>query len=282
MTVPSAPLTMEEAPELPREVVLYIRNLSDTPSTYGRFFDALFVKRPDHPAFFQDLRSFREQDHIVKLLSHPNTSSATPETLKDIYRATTTSFLDSRFAHPWCRSTSGEIRRGSLSPGPAISNKALQQNEKRQREEDRQHRLLVPLWIAFRRRMMPSQADLSAFVEEHKRQREMEAQSKDVPQQEMQSQFSDHLDGSQKIADKRDSGVGEDTTSSSQARATSGVFNAEAYVMEEDDLDPVTAQQSEDASMAAKVFVGAAAAGWLANNKRARKYLLKKLNKPAR
>lgn len=278
----STQLTTEEAPELPDGLALYIRNLTDTPSTYVRFFDALLVKRPSHAAFFQDLRSFREQDHIVKLLAHPTTSNATPESLKNIYRETTRSFLASRFAHPWCRSIAEDIRQGSFGAELGVNSKKQKQNEAQQREEDRQHRLLVPLWIAFRRRMMPIEADLNTFIEQHRRQQEEQAQSRSVSQHEMKADCSNHLDSSQTKASKCESGVGEDPLPSTQVRATSSVFNAEAYVMEEVDLDPVGDQQSEDASMAAKFFVGTAAAGWLASNKRARKYLLKKLNKPAR
>jgi hypothetical protein len=55
-------------------------------------------------------------------------------------------------------------------------------------------------------------------------------------------------------------------------------FNAaEAFVSEEDDSVGAPSQQNGTATQAGGLFVGVAAASFLASNKRARKYLLKKM-----
>ena len=274
--------------DIQRELGLYVRALPDTQSTYTRFFDALLVKRPEHSAFFYDLRCFREQDAVIELLADPESAGADAADLKIRYRETTRSFLASRFAHPWCRTTSGCVREGWFRAGLDNSGTRKSDPSEQQREEDRMHRLLVPIWIAFRRRMLiitSSHEELLTFLQNERSTRECKVQE-DAAQltQKMGDHFQtgDGKEPGQASAAKQVSATGDHTTASishSNARA----HDAESYVMGDDDDDEgPTAQDHDNATAAAKLFVGVAATGWLASNKRARKYLLKKLNKPAR
>ena len=274
--------------DIQKELAFYVHDLSDTHFTYTRFFDALLVKRPDHSAFFYDLRCFREQDALIELLADPNTASASAADLKIRFRETTRSFLDSRFAHPWCRTTSGHVREGWFRAGLDKSGTRKSEPSEQQREEDRMHKLLVPIWIAFRRRMLiitSSQEELIACLQSERSTRQRKVQE-DAAQsaQKMggQSKTSDGKDPGQASPDKQISAAGDDTTASIKSSNVKA-HDAESYVMGDDDDDNgPTAQDHDDATAAAQLFVGVAATGWLASNKRARKYLMKKLNKPAR
>lgn len=274
--------------DIQKELAVYVRDLPDTQSTYTRFFDALLVKRPDHSAFFYDLRRFREQDTVMELLADPKSADTNPADLRIRYRETTRSFLASRFAHPWCRTSSGHVREGLFRAGLDKSGTRKSDPSEHQREEDRMHKLLVPLWIAFRRRMLivtSSHNELIAFLQDERSRRERKVQENTAQSaQNMGDQFktSDGKDPGQASADKQSSAAGDGTTASTKS-SNAKAHDAESYVMgDDDDDDGPTAQDHNDATAAAQLFVGVAATGWLASNKRARKYLMKKLNKPAR
>ena len=275
--------------DIQRELASYVRDLPDLQSTYTRFFDALLVKRPDHAAFFHDLRCFREQDAIIELLADPDSAGANAADLKIRYRETTRSFLASRFAHPWCRTTFGYVREGSSGAGLDKSGTSNSASGEQQREEDRMHRLLVPIWIAFRRRMLivtSSHEELIAFLQNEQSTRDCKVQENAaLLAQKMGDEFetADGKGPGQASAAKQVSAASDDTTAST-GDSNAREHNAELYVMGDDDDadDGPTAQDHDDATAAAKLFVGVAATGWLASNKRARKYLLKKLNKPVR
>jgi hypothetical protein len=133
----------ELAPELNNTAVpdpnlaLYIKHLPDTIHNYRRFFNGLLKPRPDHETFLRDLRHFREQAEIIVLLTTPIlddstaagiitapvtvnatasvTTSSEPATVSEVYRRTTTHFLASRFAHPYCRNEYGHVSSSHAS-----------------------------------------------------------------------------------------------------------------------------------------------------------------------
>jgi hypothetical protein len=286
-----------EAISLPPELILYVRNLNEPIEKYSPYFDALLIRRRDHEAFFRDLKDFRCQAHVIALLTDPHGQQpqSTPEAetpkvdLKQMYRHCSKVFLASRFAHPWCRKTpskDGWFR--AEWPG-----RTKKQSEAKRKEEERLHKLLVPIWCGFRVRMMPNQEQLDSFLaKEAERNARLPIQ---LPAEDVETRAASTA------VDKRlDSSVGpgeeatiaaetEDARSESQnkRRQTIGEvprrFNAEAYVMEDDERAyeelRERSQEDEGAAAAAKLFVGFAATSFLAENRRARKYLLKKLNK---
>lgn len=264
------------SPELAR----YVKALDDRVVNYRRFFHALLVKTPDHEIFFQDLRAFREQDHVTVLLTTPEDD---PCRLKAIYQECTRHFLASRFAHPWCRNEYGKHKYGFLHTTKSRQRKA----EVKVKEEERLHKLLVPLWIPFRRRMMPSSEEMADFLEQ---ERLLEARRLELKEHEEKRQRRQRQDealaklASEVDDENKDLGEHEDVSGlefrpTSQATPSSGptYFNAEAFVAEEDDVAHVQ-QRSDGTHQAASLFVGLAATSFLSKNKRASKYLLKKLN----
>jgi hypothetical protein len=249
----------------------YVKALDDRVSNYQRFFDGLLVKRPDHDALFHDLRCFREQDHITVLL----TDDDSPErTLKDIYRETTRHFLASRFAHPWCRNEYGQAKHSFL-------HKSSTKLEARQKEEDRLHKLLVPIWVPFRRRMMPSPEEMSTFLEQEQ-QREVQRQEA-LLRRQAEDEALRKLEAESGLSDGEGKLVFRTKARSSRippSRPNTTYFNAEAFVSEEDDLIRTgSARPDGTPDQAASLFVGLAATSFLASNKRVRKYLLRKINK---
>ena len=251
------------------ELVLYIKHLDDKVGNYRRFFDSLLVKRPDHDRIFHDLRQFREQEHITKLL----TQAVLDESLKQLYRNCTQQFLASRFAHPWCRNGYGNTKAGFLNTAKGKRKQA----EAKRLEEDRFQQLLVPIWIAFRRRMTPTDSELATFLTEH--EMKQEAVRKQHEEQQQSAMSTKRMTYTlAPLSEESEEEVAESVRGRSSLRRTSQ-FNAEVFVSEEDDLVDVPRQRSSDAAQAGGLFVGVAAASFLASNKRARKYLFKKLNK---
>ncbi|RMZ91476.1 hypothetical protein DV736_g1295, partial [Chaetothyriales sp. CBS 134916] len=223
---------------LPPELVQYIHALSEPLSIYTRYMDALLIKRSDHAAFFRDLKAFRCQPDIMTLLTTPSASTPTFNT-REMYLSVTSSFLASRFAHPWCRTS--QLKGGWFK---AEWSSFKRQDEARQMEEQKLHKLLVPIWCGFRKE-----------------------------------------DGTGPKQSTNDAKERAEAKSQKQQQQPPRRINAEAYCMElgddndSDGNNTLPVPQQDDASAAAKLFVGVAATGFLANNKRARKYLLKKLNK---
>lgn len=265
---------LSPSPELAR----YVKALDDRVANYRRFFHALLVKTPDHEIFFEDLRAFREQDHITALLTTPEVD---PCRLKAIYQDCTRHFLASRFAHPWCRNEYGKHKYGFLHTTKSRQRKAA---EVKIREEERLHKLLVPLWIPFRRRMMPNSEEMADFLEQ---ERLLEARRLDLKeheekrrrQDEALAKLANEVDNENKDMDTDEdvSGLEFRPITQTNQKSNPTYFNAEAFVAEEDDAAHV--QRAGDGThQAASLFIGLAATSFLSNNKRASKYLLKKLN----
>jgi hypothetical protein len=263
----------EESPSPPPELARYVKALDDRVGNYSRFFQALLVKQADHHLFFQDLRAFREQDHVTLLLT---TQIEDGSTIKQMYRDCTRHFLASRFAHPWCRNEYGNAKHGFLDTAKARQKRS----EAMAKEEERLHKLLVPLWIPFRRRMMPTGEEMAAFLEKERliveeRQQTLLDRSQQDNALRMLVEEIEH----EGVQDNKENSVPVRKLGNEQVQhPDSAYFNAEAYVAEDDDA-VYAKPQGNQSSQAAGLFVGLAATSFLANNKRARKYLLKKMKK---
>lgn len=255
------------AEALPADLVLYIKTLDDSVSNYQRFFDSLLVQRSDHDRLFDDLRHFREQEHITRLLT---TKESEELNLKELYRQCTREFLASRFAHPWCRNEYGKTKSGFFDTASGRQKR----QEAQQKEEDRFHKLLVPIWNPFRRRMMPTEEELAAFLatyadaEQRRREEMLQRNTQEAPGIRLSSQAAPE-------AGQTCSNYAADTTTTT----TPGYSNAEAFVSEEDDTLQNNAPQNNGSQQAANLFIGVAAASFLASNKRARNYLMRKMKK---
>ena len=267
-----------ESLDLPSELTHYIKSLNEPIEKYTPYFDALLIKRRHHSAFFQDLKAFRSQDHVIGLLKTKNSDTD----IKELYRTVTHVFLESRFAHPWCRTTPGASKEGwSKAEWGSIK----KQSEGKRKEEERLHKLLVPIWCGFRVRMMPTEEQLMKFREREQKMRRsipVELERK----QGMNKWADDSGTGSdqenqQRVADD----LSEEDAKQTRRRAVSDIpttrFNVEAFVSEEDDqvYEPHRDTDNDGAATAAKLFVGVAASSFLAKNPRVRKYLWKKLQK---
>lgn len=248
------------------ELILFVKHLDDTVGNYRRFFNSLLVKQPDHEDLFQDLRHFREQDHIINLLTTPNDNGSD---LKELYRECTKQFLASRYAHPWCRNEYGQSKPGFFDTAKSKQKQA----EAKQKEDDRFHKLLVPIWIAFRRRMMPTEEELTQFLAGFEVK---EAERKRALEEKRQAQKSHQPLGFAVAQGPNDGQPRSYQESIADTRPTT--FNAEAFVTEDEDQVHVP-QRTEGSQQAAHLFIGVAAASFLASNKRARKYVLRKIKK---
>lgn len=134
-------------PEIDADSLLYISALSEDYTNYTRFFDALLIKRTQHRSFFRDLRSFRQQPHIIVLLDQARAD-------KTKYKNVTVDFLGSRFAHPWCR-RSGLKKGFWRAEWGSIDGK--KKDAETDQEEQKLHKLLVPLWVIMRSKMFPGE-----------------------------------------------------------------------------------------------------------------------------
>lgn len=236
----------------------YIQSLNESPACYSRFFDALLIKKSSHSDFFNDLKTFREQSAIIILLQ-PG--------IRESYRECTTVFLGSRFAHPWCRTS------GANSPGYAKSSwvgRTKKLDAEAKKEEDKLHRLLVPIWIAFQRRMFPEQRVIDEWVDkeaERKQERESQAREKD----EIAVAASDTCDASTAT-----SSIG--TSPSSQP-----VYREFGSATDPNSSSKTTSSQTHandgSGAAAANLFLGAAVTGFIMSDKRVMKYVTKKLGK---
>ena len=276
----SSPLSGESL-ALPTELIHYIQSLNEPIEKYTPYFDALLIKRRNQPSFFRDLRSFRCQEHVIALLTTP---SDTPDfDVKVLYRQCSRMFLESRFAHPWCRTTPGATKDGWFT---AEWGKIKKQSEAKRREEERLHRLLVPIWCGFRVRMMPSDEQLQKFVEREKQieERRRETLGSDEAVKRGLEGAGERAEG--KDAKPPSSATGRKKGAEEARRQTtdhipSAQFNAEAFVSEDDDRihEQYGNGDNDGAATAAKMFIGVAATSFLAQNPRVRKYLYKKLQK---
>lgn len=147
-------------PEIEPDCLLYVTSLNEGPQPYTRFFDALLIKRDLHTRFFRDLKAFREQPQLISVLENATTD-------KTLYKSTTLTYLGSRFAHPWCRKTPMKKAFWRAEWG-TIDGK--QKDSEIAKEEERLHKLLVPIWIIMRSKMFPGQETVTKWcVEERQR-----------------------------------------------------------------------------------------------------------------
>ncbi|KIV89874.1 hypothetical protein PV10_07242 [Exophiala mesophila] len=233
----------------------YIQSLNESPTCYSRFFDALLINKSSHSDFFYDLKTFREQSAVITLLE-PGTREA--------YRECTTVFLGSRFAHPWCR-TSAAHSSGRIKANWTGRTKKLDAEAKK--EEEKLHRLLVPIWIAFQRRMFPEQHVIDEWVdmeEERKKERELLAREKE----------------DQAALTKSDVASTSSTTSSVGSQP---VYRELGFATGPGSSSKATSSQNHatdgSGAAAANVFLGAAVTGFIMSDKRVKKYVTKKLSK---
>lgn len=134
-------------PDVDEDYLFYISSLDEGHEIYTRFFDALLIKRGSHRAFFKDLRDFRQQPRVIHVLQNANED-------RNLYRETTLIYLGSRFAHPWCRKT--PLKKGFWrAEWGTIDGK--KKDTETAKEEDRLHKLLVPIWVIMRSRMFPAE-----------------------------------------------------------------------------------------------------------------------------
>lgn len=225
----------------------YIQALNESPGCYSRFFDALLIKKTSHADFFHDLKVFREQPAIITVLE-PGT--------KEAFRECTVVFLGSRFAHPWCRSSAAHASGWTKA---SWSGKTKKLTAEAKKEEDKLHRLLVPVWIAFRRRMFPEQEVLQKWVDEEP---ERQAARKAELEAKKDAQLSRKAAKPDTVADSPivypELGFASATTpplaSSSSATPSSGQSTA-----------------------VAQAFLGVAVTGFIMSDKRVKKYVEKKL-----
>ncbi|KAJ9652133.1 hypothetical protein H2198_008615 [Neophaeococcomyces mojaviensis] len=153
-------------PEINEDSLLYISSLNEDPKLYTRFFDALLIKRNLHRSLFRDLKAFRQQPQLISLLENAAKD-------KTKYKDVTIIFLGSRFAHPWCRKT--PLKKGFWrAEWSMIDGKP--KDAEITREEQRLHKLLVPIWIIMRSKMFPGEEIVKAWcIEEKSRLKENEA-----------------------------------------------------------------------------------------------------------
>lgn len=244
----------DEEPIISPELLRYIHSLDESPACYARFFDALLIKKSSHGQFFRDLKAFREQPVIIALLEPGS---------KEAYRECTRSFIGSRFAHPWCR-TNSDFQSGWTRASWVGGTKKVSKEDKK--EEERLHRLLVPIWIAFRRRMFPENEVLEDWIAnegEREKQRLAEAEAEAATK-------SDALTVQHA-----------DDASPSSATAIATEYPELGFKTKANPSGDAAPAQSSDsnANTAAQMFLGVAVTGFIMSDKRVRKYVEKKLKK---
>lgn len=150
-------------PEIEEDCLLYVTGLNEGDEPYTRFFDALLIKRDSHPRFFRDLKAFREQPQVISTLQNAATD-------KKLYKSVTLIYLDSRFAHPWCRKTPMKKAFWRAEWG-TIDGK--QKDADTEREEARLHKLLVPIWVIMRSKMFPGDEIVKNWCVEERQRRQV-------------------------------------------------------------------------------------------------------------
>ncbi|KAK5052592.1 hypothetical protein LTR84_002457 [Exophiala bonariae] len=247
---------LQEEPEqeltISAEQLHYIQALNESPGCYARFFDALLIKKSSQADFFHDLKVFREQAVAINLLE-PGT--------KEKFRKCTVVFLGSRFAHPWCRSSAAHASRWTKA---SWAGKTKKLTVEAQKEEDKLHRLLVPLWIAFRRRMFPEQDVLQKWVDEEPERQAAAAAAKAELEAKQEAQRSTkparpHLDAAAPTVYPE---LG---------------FATVATPLDASNCNPTPS--SAQSTAVAQVFLGVAVTGFIMSDKRVKKYVEKKLKK---
>ena len=239
---PEPPITTSD------EHLHYIQSLNESPECYTRFFDALLIKKSSHTDFFCDLKAFREQPDIIRLLELDT---------REVLRECTVVYLGSRFAHPWCRTSSAHASGWSKASWVGKTKKLT---DKARKEEDQLHRLLVPIWIAFRRRMYPGPEVVQDWID---REPERLAGNKAEADAKKQAAAS----------------VKQDSSSSNSFAATDYPELGFATPKDSSSTLRPTTSDHESSAAAGQMFLGVAVTGFIMSDKRVRKYVEKKLKK---
>ncbi|OQV08415.1 hypothetical protein CLAIMM_12693 [Cladophialophora immunda] len=233
----------------------YIHGLPDSHTNYARFFSALLIPQQSHEQFFVDLKQFREQGPIVYLLA-PGTSGN--------YRAVSQNFVRSRFAHPWCRVQSdfGKGWRGASWLGSS----GARVDERVRKEEERLHKLLVPIWIAMRRRMFPGEEVVKEWIEKEDERERAAAEEK---KKKIKAENAESKSASPEALN-RGLPSGPPPGYSELGFATK---STKPSTTQPGTMDP------NGAASASKLFLGVAVTGFIMSDKRIQKYVEKKLFK---
>ncbi|OAP63468.1 hypothetical protein AYL99_02695 [Fonsecaea erecta] len=255
------PESEDDDPIIHASLQRYIHALSDSHSNYARFFSTLLIPQQSHEQFFVDLKQFREQAAIIYLLA-PGTS--------ENYRMVSRNFVGSRFAHPWCRVQS-DFGKGWRSASWAGTSGA-KIDERVRKEEERLHKLLVPIWIAMRRRMFPGEDVVKEWIEkEDERERaaaeEMKKKKKKIKADEAESSMSAPPEGVDRALPS-----GSPPAHSELSFATKSTKPASTH-------SDTTTTAPNGAAAASKLFLGVAVTGFIMSDKRIQKYVGKKLRK---
>ncbi|EXJ74268.1 uncharacterized protein A1O5_02564 [Cladophialophora psammophila CBS 110553] len=257
------PESADDDPIIHPSLQRYIHSLPDSQTNYARFFSALLIPQQSHAQFFIDLKQFREQATIIYLLA-PGTS--------ENYRQVSQKFIGSRFAHPWCRVQSdfGKGWRGASWFGNS-GGCAPQVNERVRKEQDRLHRLLVPIWIAMRRRMFPGEDVVYQWVA-----KEDEWESAAAEEEEKKKKKKKKAATAVKAESIKPPPpaaypeLGFATTNSTTPSRTMTMMTT---------TTPQDTMHPEGAAAASKLFLGVAVTGFIMSDKRIQKYVEKKLFK---
>lgn len=274
-------MTTDEPAQPSLELILYITKLKEPIDLYQRYFDALLIKRNRQDRFFRDLKQFRRQPQIISLFQ--NLPGRSVDQLRASNKEVTRHFLNSTYSHPWCHASNvkspnlnskAERRKSNFAESPVGS----------MAEEARLHKLLVPIWCVFRGRMNPTQKQLDEFcAQEAENGRLVSAENPASDAGEggkkgkwalggpvivspTQSRMRDDSDGDNKAGDYTDN---DDSSIDSEGAPRPKSSTAVSPGQEDD----------ENAQAIGKLFVGAATASFFLQNKRVRKYLLKKSKK---
>lgn len=229
----------------------YIQSLNESPECYARFFDALLIRKSTHTDFFQDLKVFREQPVVIRVLE-PGT--------KEKFRECTVVFLGSRFAHPWCRSSAAHSSGWTKASWAGRTKKLTAEAKK---EEDKLHRLLVPIWIAFRRRMFPEPELLQKWVDED-------------PQRQAARRANLEAEGEAQAA--------KDASGSSTNNTSPNVYPELGFATVSTSSSAAarghnTTPSNGQGAAVGQMFLGVAVSGFIMSDKRVKKYVEKKLKK---
>jgi len=253
-------LGVEDQAILDPDGVRYIKALNESHQPYERFFDALLIKRSKHAAFFRDLRAFRQQGHIIRLLE-PGT--------KESYRECSRQFIDSRFAHPWCRTA--PTKDGWVRAEWGSIRKMSEQGEK---DEQKLYGLLLPIWCRFRKIMWPGSDVVNEWIE---KEREREASKSRVGADVERVRWrlgGDCLEDSN--GHERGKIPGD---ASGEPRSRGPHHRRPELDRLSDDEEEIIRRDADAlaATTAANFLVGMAATGILIKNKRIRNFLRKKM-----
>ncbi|EXJ57193.1 hypothetical protein A1O7_07540 [Cladophialophora yegresii CBS 114405] len=261
------PESADDEPIVHPSLQRYIASLPDSHINYMRFFSALLIPKTSQPQFFQDVKQFREQPTIVYLLWRGTSES---------YREVSRRFIGSRFAHPWCRVQSdfGSGWHRAQWVGGGNGNGSGKANEKVKKEEERLHRLLVPIWIAMRRRMFPGDEPVREWVESED-EKEAAAEKEKARVRDEEIEIVPQSKPVVLAPSPSPSGVqslGADTTVYPELGFATGPRKASTASV-------ASQPSSPGAEAASKMFLGVAVTGFIMSDKRVKKYVKKKLSK---